>query len=87
MSSLCRDQSAAGPIMVRNITTVLTGVNHKLTGVPRILEGTMPPHLRSESVNDPNWQAYEEYMSTTRININVRQVFPRGFSPGIVECP
>ena len=55
---------------------------HRLSGVPRILEDTLPPHLHSESVNDPDWKVYEEYMSTTRINVNVRQVFPRGFSPG-----
>ncbi|KAF8628479.1 hypothetical protein AX15_003990 [Amanita polypyramis BW_CC] len=39
-------------------------------GVPRILEGTLPPHLRSENTHDPEWPIYEEYMKTTRININ-----------------
>jgi alkylated DNA repair protein alkB family protein 1 len=30
-------------------------------------------------VERESWVAYEEYMRTTRININVRQVFPKGF--------
>lgn len=51
-------------------------------GVPRILEGTLPKHLCREAVaqveREP-WVAYEEYMRTTRINISVRQVFPKGF--------
>ena len=32
--------------------------------------------------DDPSdWHLYEEYMRTTRINVNVRQVFPKGFDP------
>ena len=50
-------------------------------GVPRILEGTLPLHLRSEA-DDDDWQSFAEYVNTTRININVRQVFPHGFDPG-----
>ena len=50
-----------------------------LTGVPRILEGTLPSHLRTENVKENDWHVYEEYMETTRININVRQVFPKDF--------
>ncbi|KAF8636574.1 hypothetical protein AX17_003385 [Amanita inopinata Kibby_2008] len=54
-------------------------------GVPRILEGTLPPHLHRENVMEPDWSLYEDYMSTTRININVRQVFPKGFNPKAVS--
>jgi len=54
-------------------------------GVPRILEGSLPAHLKSSSIDDEalakKWQPYEDYLSTTRININVRQVFPKGFDP------
>lgn len=52
-------------------------------GVPRILEGSLPLHLKSENIDDPNgeWTPYDQYMRTTRININVRQVFPKGFDP------
>ncbi|CCM07222.1 uncharacterized protein FIBRA_09567 [Fibroporia radiculosa] len=51
-------------------------------GVPRILEGTLPPHL--EAGVDAGWQLYEEYLHSARINVNVRQVFPRGFVPSEV---
>lgn len=54
-------------------------------GVPRILEGSLPSHLKAESLEDEGltkeWQPYEDYLSTTRININVRQVFSKGFDP------
>ncbi|KAF9053611.1 hypothetical protein BDZ89DRAFT_1056195 [Hymenopellis radicata] len=50
-------------------------------GVPRILENTLPPHL-SDTV-DLAWTPYAEYMETTRINVNVRQVFPKDFVPDV----
>lgn len=53
-------------------------------GVPRILEGTLPPHLRTHGLDQEfqeEWQPYEEYLQTSRINVNVRQVFPKGFDP------
>lgn len=55
-------------------------------GVPRILEGTLPPHLEGSDGSPSNsseddWGAYEEYLRGTRINVNVRQVFPKGFDP------
>ena len=52
-------------------------------GVPRILEGTLPAHLGDTHVDDESWLPYARYMDTTRININVRQVFPKGFNPGL----
>lgn len=57
------------------------------SGVPRILEGTTPPHLLKEALPENErdfWIPYEDYMRTTRINVNVRQVFPKGFDPGVV---
>ncbi|KAK0210692.1 hypothetical protein DFS33DRAFT_1294803 [Desarmillaria ectypa] len=51
-------------------------------GVPRILDDTIPPHLTYSA--DDDWARYANYMSTTRININVRQVFPRDFVPAIL---
>lgn len=51
-------------------------------GIPRILEGTLPAHLgEGIHVDDESWLPYARYMVTTRININVRQVFPKGFNP------
>lgn len=49
-----------------------------LVGVPRILEGTLPVHLQDSS--ELCWEPFAAYMMTTRININVRQVFPRGYT-------
>jgi len=54
-------------------------------GVPRILEGSLPRHLTADAVVEKEareeWRPYEEYLGTSRININVRQVFPKGFDP------
>jgi alkylated DNA repair protein alkB homolog 1 len=52
----------------------------KSEGVPRILEGTTPPHLRLD-VDEEDWEPYAQYIRTARINLNVRQVFPKNFQP------
>ena len=55
-------------------------------GVPRILEGTLPVYLgEGTNIDDELWTPYARYMDTTRININVRQVFPKGFNPGLAQ--
>lgn len=52
-----------------------------LLGVPRILENSLPHHFEVSEA-DTRWGgAYAEYLRTTRININVRQVFPKDFDP------
>lgn len=51
----------------------------KFKGVPRILEGTTPPHLALNVDEHGDWEPYGQYIRTTRINLNVRQVFPRSF--------
>ncbi|CAO3651371.1 unnamed protein product [Cunninghamella echinulata] len=47
-------------------------------GVPRILEDTLPEYLKTEGdyPDAPNWPLFGHYMSTSRININIRQVNP-----------
>lgn len=53
-------------------------------GVPRILEHTCPSHLLEHAADEEDdWAPYAEYMRNARINVNVRQVFPRGFDPGL----
>ena len=52
-------------------------------GVPRILEGTLPAHLDDNVEHGEDWAPYAKYMRTTRINVNVRQVFPKGFEPPV----
>lgn len=44
-------------------------------GVPRVVENSLPEYLR----HGEDWDSYAEYLATTRININVRQVFPEGY--------
>lgn len=50
-------------------------------GVPRILEGSLPAHLAWSCEDGEEWAAYAEYTAGTRINVNVRQVFPKDFDP------
>ncbi|ORY02811.1 hypothetical protein K493DRAFT_207828 [Basidiobolus meristosporus CBS 931.73] len=43
-------------------------------GVPRILEGTLPDHLKPNP-EDPDWDIYADFVNEARINVNIRQVF------------
>ncbi|KAK9765061.1 hypothetical protein K7432_006905 [Basidiobolus ranarum] len=43
-------------------------------GVPRILEDTLPDHLKPNP-EDPDWDIYADFVSEARINVNIRQVF------------
>lgn len=52
-----------------------------VSGVPRILEGTLPQHLQALSEETDDWSEFGKYLQTKRININVRQVFPKDFEP------
>lgn len=77
------------------VTLTFRTPSFKLTGVPRILENSLPEHLERASSSsspvqqsmkeggDDDWAPYAEYMKTTRINVNVRQVFPKGFDPAL----
>ena len=57
------------------------GSSYEQLGIPRILEGTLPPHLHGSEDDGDEWPTYQCYLQRTRININVRQVFPKGFNP------
>ncbi|KAF9005595.1 hypothetical protein BDQ17DRAFT_1240252 [Cyathus striatus] len=89
IGGLTRDTEPV-PILLRSGDVVIMSgpaCRRAYHGVPRILEGTLPPHLQRASLKQDEqgaWQPYEDYLHTTRININVRQVFPKGFDPGIV---
>ncbi|KAL0241944.1 alkylated DNA repair protein AlkB [Cryptococcus tetragattii IND107] len=48
-------------------------------GVPRILEGSLPSHFLVQESDSENMKAAKNWISTARININARQVFPPGF--------
>ncbi|KAG7452572.1 uncharacterized protein BT62DRAFT_958504 [Guyanagaster necrorhizus] len=73
------------PILLRSGDVVIMSgpaCRRAYHGVPRILDDTLPPHLAD--CGDEDWARYASYMSKTRININVRQVFPRDFVPAIL---
>lgn len=67
------------------------GCRRAFHGVPRIVEGSLPAYLQDsakwsdgdvDKSNDAvcqDWRLFANYLATTRININVRQVFPHGF--------
>ncbi|KAF5365685.1 hypothetical protein D9758_003203 [Tetrapyrgos nigripes] len=72
------------PILLRSGDVVIMSgpaCRRSYHGVPRILENTLPSHMLSTDEDQREWELYEQYMKTTRININVRQVFPKGFAP------
>lgn len=72
---------------------VVVGVPRILEGtLPRHLQSHKGHHPSSEAdpaiasedpavVTDDEWEPFAAYMATTRINVNVRQVFPNGFIP------
>jgi len=56
-------------------------------GVPRILERSCPTHLmENEEEEAKEWDPYAHFLKTTRINVNVRQVFPKGFDPTVTTA-
>ncbi|CDO74885.1 hypothetical protein BN946_scf185004.g35 [Trametes cinnabarina] len=75
------------PILLRSGDVVIMSgpaCRRAYHSVPRILEGILPPHMEGsdgEGEDARDWEVYEEYLRGTRININVRQVFPKGFDP------
>ncbi|KAH7910652.1 hypothetical protein BJ138DRAFT_1064760 [Hygrophoropsis aurantiaca] len=77
------------PILLRSGDVVIMSgpeCRRAYHGVPRVLENTLPTHFDSceiEGAIEGDLKLYKEYMKTTRININVRQVFPKGFVPDI----
>ncbi|KAF8231323.1 hypothetical protein L208DRAFT_1470560 [Tricholoma matsutake] len=82
IGGLTRDAEPT-PILLRSGDVVIMSgpeCRRAYHGVPRILEGTLPPHLQASEANS-DWNPYGAYMRSTRINVNVRQVFPKGFDP------
>ncbi|KAJ7740700.1 hypothetical protein DFH07DRAFT_926444 [Mycena maculata] len=78
IGGLTRDTEPV-PILLRSGDAVIMSgpaCRRAFHGVPRILENTLPAHLAAQP-DEPRWAPFAEYMGTTRININVRQVFPK----------
>jgi len=90
-----RDESPV-PILLRSGDVVIMAGPHcrrAYHGVPRILADNLPRHLAEgpcpkdgntdgdEVEEEDDWAPYAAYLQNARINVNVRQVFPRGFDP------
>ncbi len=87
IGGLTRDSEPISILLRSGDVVIMSGpaCRRAYHGVPRILEGTLPPHMKAANLHDEtlarDWESYEKYLETTRININVRQVFPKGFDP------
>lgn len=48
-------------------------------GVPLIIEDTLPDYLSNNNTYQDalDWELYGDFMSTARINLNIRQVYPK----------
>ncbi|KAL7409471.1 hypothetical protein BDY24DRAFT_403192 [Mrakia frigida] len=68
------------PILLRSgDVVVMSGPGRRsYHGVPRVLDGTLPDHLKA-GAEEGDWEGFARYLETTRININARQVFPGGW--------
>ncbi|KAI7897704.1 uncharacterized protein BX663DRAFT_490633 [Cokeromyces recurvatus] len=69
------------PLLLRSgdIVVMTEPCRKAFHGVPLIIEDTLPDYLsnKNEYEDSPDWKLYGDFMSTSRININVRQVNPR----------
>ena len=89
MSGPCR-RAYHGPSVRFRTTEGTHRVLH--SGVPRVFEGTCPSHLMNHSTcnldqgGKEDWQPYAEYLTGARINVNVRQVFPKNFDPELQQA-
>ncbi|KAJ3179082.1 hypothetical protein HK101_010077 [Irineochytrium annulatum] len=76
-----REEAAPTPIRLRSgDIIVMSGVSRRcFHGVPRVLKNTLPDFLKADDVDmavrDEDWDIFAEFMQTTRINLNIRQVF------------
>ncbi|KAI0048536.1 hypothetical protein FA95DRAFT_1490649 [Auriscalpium vulgare] len=74
------------PILLRSGDVVIMSgpaCRRAYHGVPRILENTLPSHLAHSDEEADDWTPFATYLENARINVNVRQVFPKGFEPGL----
>ncbi|KAJ3411628.1 hypothetical protein HDV05_001893 [Chytridiales sp. JEL 0842] len=72
-----REEEKPIPIVLRSgDVLVMSGESRRcFHGVPRILEGTLPEFLQRVE-GDEDWDVFADFLKTTRVNVNVRQVYP-----------
>ncbi|TFK46433.1 hypothetical protein OE88DRAFT_1667831 [Heliocybe sulcata] len=87
IGGLTRDAEPTALLLRSGDVVIMSGpaCRRAYHGVPRILEDTLPGHLDVQEEDDGEWRVYADYMRTSRINVNVRQVFPIGFNPNLLE--
>ncbi|KAJ1542119.1 hypothetical protein HK405_010197, partial [Cladochytrium tenue] len=86
MGKATREEAAPTPIILRSgDVMVMSGpCRRHFHGVPRILANTLPQYLRPEASTDDTdapagdgqdfgWELFGEFLSSARINVNVRQ--------------
>ncbi|OZJ06153.1 hypothetical protein BZG36_01040 [Bifiguratus adelaidae] len=74
MGGKTRDTPPIAMYLRSGDTVVMTGeARDCFHGVPRILEDTCPEYLLTD---ESDWQIIRDYIRHSRINLNVRQVFP-----------
>ena len=64
------------PIILRSGDVVIMSgpTRRSYHGVPRILERSLPPHLAyDDERDDDDWEPFARYLTSARINVNVRQ--------------
>ncbi|KZT24117.1 hypothetical protein NEOLEDRAFT_1163471 [Neolentinus lepideus HHB14362 ss-1] len=88
IGGLTRDTEPTAILLRSGDVVIMSGpaCRRAYHGVPRILENTLPTHLEVKEENDSEWRFYADYMQTSRINVNVRQVFPMGFNPHLHDA-
>jgi len=75
-----RDEEPSAILLRSGDVVVMSGPGRRsYHGVPRVLEGTLPQYLAP--CPGETWRNFGEYLQTARINVNVRQVFPKHFQP------
>ena len=55
------------------------GTADRDAGIPRVMEGTLPSHFDHLEGDSSIRAAAKRWITSGRININARQVFPPGF--------
>lgn len=95
IGGVTRDEKPTAIYLRSGDALIMSGACRRVYhGVPRIIEGSLPEYLdRVEKWSDvdqdteeriDNWNIFADYLSTTRINVNIRQVFPEGYFETLV---
>ena len=76
VGGITRDISPKAILMKSGDGCLLFGEGRRAYhGIPKVIQGSCPTHLSvSPSDSDDNWKSFGEFMESTRINVNLRQV-------------